>query len=148
MGIFIDKKQKEALDPVNNEIFNIRTASASPFEKALGVFMVAAPTSYYYAAKQEAAARQGKPLSDAQDYVRRNPLLTAIGSTAFIRSTSKGIGHSINDAKSSIKASKVKKQSKKARGLFSTKLSSLGGTLGIEKMNPETINIIYKELIS
>ncbi len=144
MGIAIENKQKEALEPVNEEIFNIKHASkASPFEKTLGTFLLAAPTSYYMAAKNEAKARKGQPLSDAEDFVRRNPLLTAVGATGFIRGVSKGIGHSIDDAKSSLKAKKVKK--KKSSGYFNAEVPK---TAGIDNLNPETINIIYKELIS
>lgn len=145
LGLYMDKQQKEALDPVNEEIFKVKQASkASPLEKTLGTFLLAAPASYYYSAKQEAKARKGQPLSDAEDFVRRNPLLTAIGATGFTRSISKSIGHSIDDAASSLKA---KKKAKKSKGKDWFR-SNFTKTSGIDNLNPETINIIYKELIS
>ena len=100
LGLHMEKQQKEALSPINQEIFNKRAAlGASPLEKTLGTFLVAAPASYYYSAKQEAKARKGQPLSDSEDFVRRNPLMTAVAGTAFSRMIGKQLGASAKDLK-------------------------------------------------
>lgn len=80
-GVAITQAQKSMLDPVNKEIYKTAAVEKVPssVEKYIKTLMISAPVSYLYSAKQEQKARQGQPLSNSEDFVRRNPLVTSLG---------------------------------------------------------------------
>ena len=143
--------QNEVLKPVNTEIYKTaarRLGDVSNLEKTLGTFLVAAPITYYTSAKAEAKARQGIPISDREDFVRRNPFITAVGGTLAARSVVKGFGQSAANYTAKRKASsEAAKQTgttlKKAPLFGRTKKASIIG-----EVSPENVNLIYQELIS
>ena len=141
--------QKSILNPVNEKVYGYeKKAAMSSLEKAVLTFLPIAPISYYQSAKQEEKARRGEPLSSAENFVRKNPFLTAVGTTAAARGLISSMkGTFDRGAKAATKGSTVTNST--------TSNSPFPGSAGMNKrakylnqLSPETINSIYNEIIS
>jgi len=125
--------QNVVLDPVNESLYK-SAGAMSGAEKTLLTFGAVTPLTYWQSAKAEAKARQGIPISNTENFVRKNPFLTAAGTTLGIRSIAKGI------SKSRGAADEV--------GSAFRKNASLN-TLGyLNSLDTKTINSIFNEIIS
>lgn len=88
------------------------------FGRFLSNMLVATPLSYYASMKQDEKAMRGQRISNTEDFVRKHPLPVAFGTAMLAGAGMKGLGSAFKSFKKTA------------------------------KYNPETINQIYKELIS
>lgn len=121
----LTQMQKKVLEEVNDPDFEKKSAM-NPY---LASFLVATPLSYYGSAKAELKARQGRPLDNIEETVRKHPLPTAFLSALAGGKLLKGMRGSVSAAKGS---------AGKGLNFFNKKA----------ELQPETINLIYKELIT
>lgn len=139
----MNKQQKQMVEQPNQALYK----SASTAEKIFGSFLVAAPVSYYQSAKAEAKARSGIPISKTEDFVRRNPFVTAIAGTAALKGLTGSIGKSFKRVSSKVtgKAEKAKSSYAPYKSFFKT---SETRSEYLNNLSPETINSIFNEVIS
>ena len=111
-------------------------------------FGVAAPVSYWQSAKAEAKARQGQPLNNAENFVRKNPFLTSLGATFTARSLSKGITKSFKGSGEAESAGFWFSKKNLPGKTFTEKRAELNRLEYLRTLEPETVNLIYNEIIS
>lgn len=146
VGVAATKQQESILEPVNNKLY--KTAS-NMVQRTMGQFLVAAPISYYQSAKMEAKARTGQPLSNTEDFVRRNPFLTAAGGTMAWKGIATPFGKTLSrwTGKSKKGVTEAAKKSGNRQSPIFGKTASTRAEY-LDSLSPETVNSIYNEVIS
>jgi len=102
-----------------------KEAGVTGTERFLRNSLMTVPVSYYFSGTKEHKARQGQRLTSTEDFVRKHPVLVALGSSLALGSAQKGVGKTINKVKNLFKFSSV-----------------------LSKMDYTDLDLIYNDLIN
>lgn len=125
LAMGVTKLQENILkdQPLNKEAAAIGPMTSS--------FLIGVPLSYYMSAKNELKARKGQGLSNTENFIRKNPLISGITGSLASGFLLKGMNKSVGKL-----STKMKKYPNKPTGFF-------GKEAGLY---PETLNLIFKEI--
>jgi hypothetical protein len=108
------------------------------FKGFVGRSLLTFPTTYYYSMKAEEKAQRGEPINNVENFVRKNPLPAALGSTLFLGSVVHGIKGSRMFGKPAAGYGKRTTQNPR----YFTKTAEY-----LNQLDNKTINHIFNQLI-